>query len=121
MFNHYDIKDTDTFEESVYPGIVKEIEALQETMLEIKGLHKIEIIISFLRFHSIKTEWISTNKDVTRLMTSRSVGTSELEELFDSSKKNSGFSNELESYIKAKLTALQGMDSLNRRRQNSLR
>lgn len=104
MYSEDDIKDASGFEERLYPAIVREVTALHQTVFEIKGVHKIEIIISFLKFHSIKMEWLAGNKEVTGLMTSGLLATTHLESLFNACKNNSQFSNSLEAYIKVKLT-----------------
>jgi hypothetical protein len=103
-FTQYSISDTDRFDVCLYPHVASEIEGLHAALHEIKSDRKAAVIISLLKDHSIKTEWIGGNKKLTALLTSGVLHTSHVESLFSSCKQNAGFLLDLESYITAKLT-----------------
>jgi hypothetical protein len=103
MFIQYSIKDTDRFDELQFPGVVREIAGLHQSVWKIKSAEKTAIIISLLKDHSIKTEWLQANKELARLLTSGALPTSHLESLFGSCKDNPTFRKGLEDYITAKL------------------
>lgn len=104
MFIRYYINDTDRFEESLYPVVVSEITGLHKSLLKIRSYQKIRIVISLLRDHSIKTVWLAGNKELASLLTSGSLATSHLESLFEASKGNQKFLDDLETYITTKLS-----------------
>ena len=103
IFIQYDIKDTDSFQESIYPRVVLEINHLQERLRDIKSDHKTGIVISLLKDHCIKTDWLDGNKQLASMLTSGFLQTSQLESLFDSCKQHKSFLSELEAYIAIKL------------------
>src|SRR5690242_4962019 len=100
MFNDYTVKDGQRFEVSLYPAIEKEITGLHDALSGIRELYKIEIIISFLKDHSLKTEWLNGNKEAAKMLTSGSLAISNLESLFNSCRNNPQFTADLEAYIK---------------------
>jgi hypothetical protein len=104
MIHAYGVKQTDSFSEHLFPDVVKELEGLRLRSSEIRNPYKTDIIISFLKDHSIKTEWIPTNKEISKLMTSGSLTISHLESLFGSCKHNVIFLNGFEAYIKSRLS-----------------
>jgi hypothetical protein len=103
MIHTYKIKELDTFIEQLYPNVVEEVIGIRKRSAEMKSPHKADIIVSFLKDHSIKSEWLQTNKDISKLMTSGSLNVSHLESLFGSCRQNAIFLSGLESYIKSSL------------------
>lgn len=103
MFTPYVIKDADSFDEHLYPGITVEIDALRENLREIKGSPKTLIVISLLKDHSIKTEWLEDNKQLVARINSGSLHTTHLESLFSACKHNAKFLSGLEAYITKRL------------------
>jgi len=63
-----------------------------------------EIIVSFLKNHCLRCEWIAANPVLAQLVSSKSVRSDKIESLFESCQTNSVFSQELETYLKGKLT-----------------
>ena len=102
MLTHYTINDTDYFDERQYPLVSREIDGLQNNLRKITSFDKTRIIISLLKNHSIKTEWLDRNKELARLLTSGSLPTSQLESLFSACKHNANFTSGLEAFITGK-------------------
>lgn len=102
MFNEYAINGEQRFREDLFPAIEKEVTDLYVALLNIREIYKIEIVISFLRYHSLKIEWLRGNKEVAKMLTSGSLAISNLESLFISCRNNAQFTDDLESYIKLK-------------------
>lgn len=103
MFNKYNIKPTDRFNQNQYPEIVQEITQIHRGVAEVHETNKNDIVVSFLKDHCIKTAWLDGNVETTRIMRSGTVTSGHIESLFDSCRYNSGFSNDLEQYIRARL------------------
>ena len=104
MFTQYSIRETDAFDEQLYPRVAGEIDGLQEDLREIKSSHKTKITISLLKDHSIKTEWLEGNTRLASLLTSGLLRTSQIESLFRSSRDIAKFLSGLEAYIAKKIS-----------------
>jgi hypothetical protein len=102
MIRHvsYDIADGDNFNEAKYPEVVHEVEELSRHFSLVPGNHKSDIVISYLKDHCIKTEYLLTNKRVVEKIVFGAVGTFYTEALFSSSRGHSLFVEDLEDFIK---------------------
>lgn len=103
MINGYSIKTNDRFAEALYPAIAKEVKGIHHALVHTRALYKSDIVISFAKSHSLKSEWLAGNKEATQIVTSGSLAISNLESLFQSSKDNPQFTDGLEAYIRLKL------------------
>jgi hypothetical protein len=103
MFYNYDVKGDDIFAGRLYPDVVKELDGLGRGFAGMHGDHKADIVISFLKDHSIRSEWLGTNTALVRSLTSGSPGAPHLEALFISCKGNPTFLKGLEDYIKHRI------------------
>ena len=99
MYNKYEIGGTEHFNQTLYPQVEEEVSVLVQNIGHIPAKHKSEILISFLKDHSIKTEWLEDNNEVARLITSGFLRTSHIESLFTSCRNNPGFLKEFEQYL----------------------
>jgi len=99
QYSNYNIKETDSFHPDDYPKVVKELADINNAIAGLSELHKGDIIVSFLKDHSLKNIWLSANPALTELFTSRHFVTTHLESLFDSCRINNRFTEELEEYI----------------------
>ena len=99
----YTVNETDNFDEFCYPQVVRQIDGLRGSLSEIKGVNKVRIIISLLKDHCVKTEWLNSNKQLASMLTSGFMATSHVESLFSSCKHNANFMSGLESYIASRL------------------
>ena len=103
MFIQYSIKETDIFDQQLYPRVITEINGLQDRLQKIQSLQKTAIIISLLKEHSLRTDWLDSNTKLAGLLTSGELPTLHLESLFNASKDNQNFTEGLEDYLKTKL------------------
>ena len=95
----YSIGENDKFSALRYPDVMSEIKGLRESLVAFDNAHKAEIVISMLKDHSIKTEWLTDNERLAKLFTSGSLATSHIESLFNSCRHNKKFTTGLEKYI----------------------
>lgn len=102
-FNLHVINDTDVFDEKDFPEITFELLSLKQKISGLNGQHKEEIIISFLKDHSIKTKWVETYPKLTAIMVSSTLPVLHLEYLFESCRKNTVFLAAFENYIHLQL------------------
>lgn len=91
------------FSANDYPEVLKEIRILKAFLLNVPSIHRVEIIISFLKNHSLKTVWVLENPKLTQLVVSGSCKTTALEGLFEKFKNNKASLRHLEEYIDDRL------------------
>jgi hypothetical protein len=103
MFAAYPIKDTDMFLIDRYPEVGSELFVICKHLNDMKGDHKAEIVISFLKDHSIRTAWFTGNDDVVKMITSGFLKTNHSEALFASCRHNRAFADDFERYISSLL------------------
>lgn len=93
------IKDSEKFNPENHPHAIHELSALSQGISHISIYFKVEIVVSFLKDHCLRTDWIHANLPLTRMMTSGFFKTSNLESLFESCRSNKVFLTEFEHYI----------------------
>ena len=103
MHQKYHIKAGDRFNADNSPMVATQVNALQKELAEFPQENKENIVVSYLKNHSIKTEWILSNPKLTYKVTSGTLAISEIEAYFEYSKGNIIFQNDLENFIKLQL------------------
>lgn len=93
------IKDYEKFSAANYPKAMHELTALNQGISHISIYFKVEIILSYLKDHSLKTDWVEANPALARMITCGFFKTSHLESLFESCRKNKVFLNDFEEHI----------------------
>jgi hypothetical protein len=105
IYSKYLIKDTDQFVPYEYPQIEEDLEALVVSMAKMPSAQNAEMLLSFVKDHSMRSEWVSANPQLAELICTKSLPTKNLEELFASSSKNLPFRKQLETYVTEKFGA----------------
>jgi len=102
MLSHskYNIEDGEQFSPENCPTVVSQLTALQEGIAQLPEHNKVDIIISYLKNHSIKIDLINSNPPVTEKMTSGLFAVSHIEAYFDGCKSNQPFLLDFEHFIK---------------------
>lgn len=103
MFNTFIIRDNERFIPQNFPNIVDELIGIKEGIAHLAIYFKAEIIVSYLRDHSLQTAWIEGNPPLAKMITSGSLQTSQLEGLFESCRNNKPFLKGLEDYLQIQL------------------
>ena len=96
----FQIGDDESFDESKYPKISREMDELSREVYLLAGDHKAEVIISFLKNHCISSAYLPGNGRIVRKLISGAVETTWTEALFESCQGNSIFLRAFELYIK---------------------
>ncbi|THU40455.1 hypothetical protein FAM09_11380 [Niastella caeni] len=99
------IKDLEKFSPANYPKAFHELSVLNQGISHIAIYFKVEIIISYLKDHSLKTDWVEANPALSRIITSGFFKTSNLESLFESCRNNKAFLTDFENHISKELLA----------------
>jgi hypothetical protein len=106
QYRQYNIKNTDRFHADDYPKVVNELEDINNGIAGLPGIHKEDIIISYLKDHSIENAWLSANPSLAELCTSGRLVTTNLRSLFESCRINDQFSEAFEQYIRKNISSL---------------
>jgi hypothetical protein len=102
FYNKYLVKESDQFMADQFPSIVAELDIMETAMANIPALNNKEMLIAFIRDHSIKLDWMNSNPELYALLISKAIPTVCTEALFDSSANNSVFQKQLEAYIESR-------------------
>ena len=92
-------KENEKFKPVNYPVAMSELSALRSGIAETPIYFKVEIVISYLKNHSLQAAWVDANPALTRMITSGFFKTTHLESLFESGRNNKTFLKDFEEYI----------------------
>ena len=104
QYRRYNIKDTDQFQPDDYPKVLNELTDINKDTAGLPGLHKEDILLSFLKDQSVNSDFLNANPAFGGLVTSRHFNTIHLESLFDSCRLNQTFTRELEKFIRESIS-----------------
>jgi hypothetical protein len=104
QYRKYNIRNTDRFHPDDYPKVLNELEDINKGIAGLSGLHKEDIIISYLKDRSFTNTWLSANPALTELFTSGQLVTTNLESLFECCRVNDQFSKEFEEYVRKNIS-----------------
>ena len=99
-YRKYNIRNTDQFRPDDFPKVLNELSDISNGIAGLSGLHKEDIVVSFLKDHSLKNEWLTANPAVAGLISSKHFETTHLESLFDCCRVNTRFAEELEDFVR---------------------
>ena len=102
-YNKYNIKETDRFDSNDFPKVQLELEDMLKATEGIASTNKDQIIITYLRDHSLEKGSEEINPELTRLLTGGLFVTTHIEALFESSRANKHFQRGFEEYIRESL------------------
>jgi len=97
------IGEMNVFKATDYPSLSAEVHQVITDVRHTPVYYKSDIIISFLRDHSMKTEWIEANPVLAKIILSGSLVTKHIESLFDACRWNKPFRTQFERYLKGML------------------
>jgi hypothetical protein len=104
LYKKYLIKESDQFNPDYYTFVGDDLAMLIEQIAHVASDFKAEIIIAFLKNNSLQNEWIKANPELARLITTKSVCAEKIESLFQSCQNNPVFRQQLEKYLRERLT-----------------
>jgi hypothetical protein len=100
MFRKFLIRDEDQFVDSRFPELEESLTRIVEQLTSYSSEAKTEMILSFVKHHSISSQLVNDHPELATLISSKSLPLQVLEELFESSKQNSLFRKQLEDHIR---------------------
>ena len=90
----------DIFNADKTPEMVKELSVIKHGIVNMPVYFKGEIIISYLKNHSIKNDWVKANPELVQSLLAGRFETKYIEALFEFSRRRPMYSRDLEMYIK---------------------
>lgn len=102
-YKKYLIKNTDQFDPVFYSFVDDDVALIIDQVKDIASDFKAEIIVCFLKDHSLQNEWEAANPKLAQLVKSKSLSCGNIESLFESCYNNPAFELQLETYIKKKI------------------
>lgn len=103
-YKKYLINNSDQFDPERFSFVDDDVNLMIEEIKHTTADFKAEIVVYFLKDHSIQKEWETANPDLVRLVKSKSLSSGNIESLFESCYNNPVFGQQLETYIKKKIT-----------------
>lgn len=95
--------ESDHFTAAGHPEAVREIRMMAHHVSKVNGSFKREMLISFLKDHSLKVAWLTDNDLLVQMITSGALEMYHTERLFESRRGNKVFLADLEGYIATEL------------------
>ena len=102
-YKKYLINSSDQFDPERFLFVDDDVALMMEEVKHTTADFKAEIIVYFLKDHTIQKEWEMANPDLVRLVKSKSLSSANIESLFESCYNNPAFTLQLETYIKKKI------------------
>jgi hypothetical protein len=99
MFQKFYVGDTDEFDPAAFPQLTATLHQLAAQLINYPQGPKSEMILSFVKHHSMPSQQVKDFPEVADLISTRSLPTHVMEDLFASGKQNSLFKQQLETYI----------------------
>lgn len=104
MFRKFLIRDEDHFVLSEFPQLEANLQKIKEQLATHSSAHKTEMVLSFVKHHSISSQLVNDYPELATLISSKSLPLQVMEELFEASKQNIMFRNQLENHIRQYFT-----------------
>jgi hypothetical protein len=98
-YKKYTIKDSDSFIAAHYAGMEENLAQMSLMLAKLPSNHRKEMVLSFLKNHSMKTAWVEANPGLAEMITSKELPLGDLEALFESSRNNPSFRHDLEMHV----------------------
>ncbi|MCD6063340.1 MAG: hypothetical protein K0R82_1251 [Flavipsychrobacter sp.] len=100
LSKRYVVTDSDNFTFGKFPEVTGEIHAIKKRLTHKPPYHKCEMVIGYLKDHSLKMRWIELNPDIAAVLTAGELHSGNIEALFEACKTNRPFRAAYEGYIK---------------------
>lgn len=96
----YRLNDTESFVASRFPELEVSLRQIMEQLASVPAGPKSEMILSFVKDHSIRSQQVNDHPQLANLISSKTLPLQVMETLFESSRQNNLFRMQLEDYIK---------------------
>ena len=104
MYRKFLVKDNDQFNPEFFSFVIDDAKMIREQTDHVLPTFKTEIILSFLKNHSLESEWLNVNPELAKLISSGSLSTGKLKSLFDSCQDKPVFRQQMEAFLRQELS-----------------
>lgn len=105
-YSRFLIKEHDQFVPYDFPQIEADLDVLVTSMAKLPSLENKEMLLSFVKDHSMRTEWVNANPVLAEMISTNTLPVKNLEALFASCRRNPPFRTQLEEYITQRFEGL---------------
>jgi hypothetical protein len=105
MYQKFLIRETDRFDPSNFPQLETCLEKIVVQLNREPAGPKAEMLLSFVKNHSINSQQVVDHPAVAALISTKSVPLGMMEDLFESSRSNPSFQKDVESHIRSYFVA----------------
>lgn len=99
IYTKYLVREGDSFDPEQFPQLMTDIDTIRVAIENLPLSFHTEILFSSFKRQYMKTEWKALNPALAEMISSKTLPTTNIEELFASSIENPSFQNQLEAYI----------------------
>lgn len=103
MYQKFLIRETDRFDPTHFPQLQASLEKIVEQLNREPAGPKAEMLLSFVKDHSINSQFVLNHPKLATLISTKELPVGVMEELFESSRNNPLFKQDLEAYIRSGL------------------
>lgn len=100
-YQRFLVKDTDRFDPSHFPQLETSLEEIVVQLNREPAGPKAEMLLSFVKDHRIDSRHASEHPGLAAMISTKSLPLGNLEDLFESSKNNSLFKQDMEEFIRS--------------------
>ncbi len=100
QYEKYLIKENDPFDPDFFSFVVDDMKTIREQTEHVLPSSKADIIVSFLKNHTLDVQWQKINPELSELINSGVLSTGNIESLFDSCRKKPFFRQQMEAFLK---------------------
>jgi len=104
-YQRFLIKETDRFDPSNFPQLDACLEKIVVQLNREPAGPKAEMLLSFVKNHSINSQQVVDHPAVATLISTKSLPLGVMEDLFESSRSNPSFQKDMESHVRSYFTA----------------
>ena len=101
IYKKYLIRDTDHFDPYNFPKLTEDLDTINVAMVAKPAAFNTDMLLSFLKDNSIRTEWTNANPQLAEMISSKSLPVEDLGAMFECCSKNPSFRKQLEEYIRS--------------------
>jgi hypothetical protein len=105
MYQKFLIKETDHFDPSNFPQLKACLEKIVVQLNREPAGPKAEMLLSFVKNHSINSQQVVAHQALAALISTKSLPLGVMEDLFESSRSNLSFQQDMETHIRSYFTA----------------
>ena len=103
MYHKFQIAETDRFDAAHFPELQTSLITLAGILTGEPGGPMADMLLSYVKDHSINSQYVVNHPRLTTLISTRELPIGVMEDLFEASRKNPAFRQDLESYIRSGL------------------